>query len=180
MSRIGQLPIELPKGVEVTIKGQNISVKGPKGTLNLDVKDGISMAVEDGVLRFSINEGVDDFSKFQGLYRSLANNMVIGVTDGFKKELEMIGVGFRAAVQGNLLDLSLGFSHPTKMPIPEGISVNVVKNTNITLEGADKQALGEYAAQIRRHRPPEPYKGKGIRYKGEHVRRKAGKTGKGG
>lgn len=178
MSRSGRIPISLPKGVEVKVAGQSISVKGPKGTLATDIHEGVKVEVENGQVVVAIPEERTDLSRFQGLYRALINNMVIGTSAGFEKKLEMVGVGFRAAVQGSLLDLQLGYSHETKISIPQGITVKVDKSTLIIITGADKQLVGEFAAAVRRMRKPEPYKGKGIRYTDEFVRRKAGKAGK--
>ncbi len=178
MSRKGKLPIPLPKGVAVDCKNHVVTVKGPKGTLTQEIKPGVELRVEDGEIHVVLAEGVENFGKFHGLYRSLIANLVIGVTEGFKKELQMIGVGYRAAVQGKLLDLQIGISHPLKMTIPEGIKVTIEKMTAITIEGIDKHQVGQFAAAIREHRKPEPYKGKGIRYVDEFVRKKAGKTAK--
>lgn len=176
MSRKGKLPIPLPKGVEVKVSDAEISVKGPKGALNQKLVPGIRVNVESNQVLVSLDEGQNDIGHFFGLYRSLINNMVIGTTEGFEKRLEMIGVGYRAAVQGELLDLLLGFSHPTKLPIPKGLTVKVEKNTLIIISGFDKHLVGQFAANIRSKRPPEPYQGKGIRYVGEFVRKKAGKA----
>lgn len=178
MSRKAKLPIELPKGVEAKLDGSTFSVKGSRGTLTRTIMTGIVIKIEDGKIFVSIDPASKCGTNFLGLYWSLIANMVTGVSTGFVKELEMIGVGFKAAVQGNLLDLQVGFSHPVKLPIPEGIKVKVEKNTNIHLDGIDKQVVGQFAADIRAKRPPEPYKGKGVRYKDEYVRRKAGKAGK--
>lgn len=176
MSRKGKLPIPLPKGVEVKTSGTEVSVKGPKGSMHQTITSGINVTVENDEVLVTLADEKSDLNHFQGLYRSLINNMIIGTTVGFEKRLEMIGVGYRAAVQGDLLDLQLGFSHPTKLPIPQGISVKVDKNTLITISGYDKHVIGQFAATIRSKRPPEPYQGKGIRYVGEYVRKKAGKT----
>lgn len=176
MSRIGKQPIPLPKEVEVIVANAEVSVKGPKGTLKLHVIDGVIITVEDGNIVISVDENKHDMGQHHGLYRALINNMVVGVKTGFEKKLEMIGVGYRAAVQGKELDVQVGFSHPTKVPIPEGITVKVEKNTNISVTGADKQMVGQFAATVRATRPPEPYQGKGIRYAGEYVRKKAGKA----
>lgn len=176
MSRKGKLPIPVPKGVEITIKDTEVAVKGPKGTLTQKLIDGIVVTQENNEIIVSLHESAADKKNFHGLYRTLIDNMVVGTTQGFAKVLEMIGVGYRAAVQGNQLDLQIGYSHPTKLPIPAGIEVKVDKNTTITLSGANKQAIGQFAAVIRAMRPPEPYQGKGIRYKDEYVRRKAGKS----
>lgn len=176
MSRKGKLPIPLPKGVEVKVSNTEISVKGPKGTLHHALVPSINVHVENNQIVVGLNENCEDQGNFHGLYRSIIQNMVSGTTNGFERKLEMIGVGYRAAVQGHLLDIQIGFSHPTKLPIPEGIHVKVDKNTAITISGADKQKVGQFAATIRAVRPPEPYQGKGIRYEGEYVRKKAGKA----
>lgn len=176
MSRKGKLPIPLPKGVEIKQEGINLSVKGPKQTLTLKVMPFIAVNIVGDEIQISLVKENAEWSKFHGLYRSLINNMVEGVTKGFQKNLEMIGVGYRAAVQGHLLDLQVGFSHPTKLEIPKGIEVKVDKNTQITVSGPDKQQVGQFAANIRAVKPPEPYQGKGIRYANEYVRKKAGKS----
>lgn len=176
MSRKGKLPIALPKGVEVKVNPNEVHVKGPKGTLHQKLVPGIEITVDGAELVVGLSEEHQDKGNFHGLYRSLIQNMVQGTSVGFERKLEMIGVGYRAAVQGNLLDLQIGFSHPTKLPIPQGIQVKVDKNTNITVTGIDKQMVGQFAATVRAVRPPEPYQGKGIRYEGEYVRKKAGKA----
>lgn len=176
MSRKGKLPITLPKGVEVKISGSDLSVKGPKVTLHLQLHKAIVVHVKGDQVTVELEKGYEDMGHFHGLFRSLIQNMITGVTTGFEKKLEMIGVGYRAAVQGKALDLQIGFSHPTKLPIPDGINVTVEKNTLITMKGADSQAVGQFAATVRATRPPEPYQGKGIRYQGEYVRKKAGKA----
>lgn len=176
MSRKGKMPIAIPKGVEVKIGEKNISVKGPKGTLNHEIVPQVCIRVEDNVIHVDLNDAHKDAGNFHGLYRSIVNNMVQGVSHGFEKKLEMIGVGYRAAVQGHNLDLQIGLSHPTKLHIPEGLTVKVDKNTVIVIAGADLQKIGQFAANIRSIRPPEPYQGKGIRYEGEYVRKKAGKA----
>lgn len=176
MSRKGKLPIPLPKGVEVKITETEISVKGPKGTLHQKLTPGIDVKVDAENIFVELNEKYPHLNHFHGLYRSLINNMVEGATKGFEEKLEMIGVGYRAAVQGDLLDLQIGFSHPTKLPIPKGIVIKIDKNTQISISGIDKQQVGQFAATIRSKRPPEPYQGKGIRYVGEYVRKKAGKS----
>jgi large subunit ribosomal protein L6 len=178
MSRIGKAPISLPKGVELKVNGRKVEVKGPKGSLELDLLESIDVNVAENEVVVSLTSGNEEKGNFHGLFRSLINNMVVGVTQGFEKKLEMQGVGYRAAVKGSALDLQLGFSHPTIIPIPTDIKVAVDKNTKILISGSDKQKIGQFAAQIRALRPPEPYKGKGIRYEGEYVRRKAGKTAK--
>lgn len=178
MSRKGKVPITLPKGVEVTTKGNVVTVKGPKGSLLQEIADGVSVTVENGVLRVQTVDSTPRLKRLHGLYFSLIQNMIIGVSAGFEKRLEMIGVGYRAAVQGSELDIQVGYSHPTRMGIPSNLKVAVEKNTQIIVSGIEKQAVGQFAAQIRAKRPPEPYQGKGIRYKDEYVRRKAGKAAK--
>lgn len=176
MSRKGKLAIPLPNGVDVKVSGSEISVKGPKGTLQQKIVNGIQVHVEGNQVNVSLADGMLGLSNFHGLYRTLIHNMVVGTTQGFEKRLEMIGVGYRAAIQGNLLDLQIGFSHPTKIEIPSCLKVEVVKNTLIIVTGSDKQKIGQFAATVRAVRPPEPYQGKGIRYVGEYVRKKAGKA----
>lgn len=176
MSRIGKQIIELPKGVEVNFSNGAVTVKGPKGTLNLPILHKIDLKIENNVVTVLVDEKIENANAFHGLYRSLINNMVIGCSKGFEKKLEMIGVGYRAAVKGSSLDLQLGFSHPTLLPIPEGITVTVEKHTQLTITGIDKQKVGQFAADVRSFRPPEPYQGKGVRYVGEYVRKKAGKS----
>ena len=176
MSRKGKLPISLPSGVEVKITDTEVTVKGPKGTLHQKLVPGVQVIVEDKQVLVSLEDNNSGLDHFHGLYRTLIYNMVVGTTEGFEKKLEMIGVGYRAAVQGDLLDLQLGFSHPTKLPIPKGLTIKVDKNTLISIAGSDKHLVGQFAAVIRSKRPPEPYQGKGIRYQGEYVRKKAGKS----
>lgn len=178
MSRKGKAPIAVPKGVEVKLQENDIVVKGPKGTLKQALVPGVQIAVDNGVVHISVDDETREMNRMHGLYRALVNNMVIGASVGFQKKLEMIGVGYRAAVQGQLLDLQVGNSHPTKLEIPQGIHVVVEKNTAITISGIDIQAVGQFAAEVRAKKPPEPYQGKGIRYPDEHVRKKAGKAGK--
>ncbi|MBA3721727.1 MAG: 50S ribosomal protein L6 [Parachlamydiaceae bacterium] len=176
MSRKGKLPITLPNGVEVKVTDTEITVKGPKGTLHQKLVPGVKVEVEGNNVVVSLAEDQENLNHFHGLYRTLIFNMVVGTTEGFEKKLEMIGVGYRATVQGTLLDLQLGFSHPTQLPIPKGLVVKVDKNTQISIVGFDKHLVGQFAATIRSKRPPEPYQGKGIRYVGEYVRKKAGKA----
>lgn len=176
MSRKGKLPITLPKGVEVKVSNSEVAVKGPKGTLTQKLVPGIQVTVEGPTVTVSVEEGKQDLGKFHGLYRTLIYNMVVGTVEGFEKRLEMQGVGYRAAVQGQNLDLQIGLSHPTLLPIPKGLTVKVDKNTLIVINGADKHMVGQFAATIRSKKPPEPYQGKGIRYVGEYVRKKAGKS----
>ena len=177
MSRIGKQPIAIPDGVSVNIANGEIQVKGPKGTLSCVVPDGIGAKLEDGQLHFERPQDTKELRALQGLARSLANNMVVGVSAGFTKLLEIEGVGYRADVKGKVLNLLLGFSHPVEMEIPEGLKVAVEQNTRLSIEGADKQVVGQFAADIRSLRPPEPYKGKGLRYHNEHIRRKVGTSG---
>jgi large subunit ribosomal protein L6 len=178
MSRKGKMPITLPKGVEVKVTGDVVSVKGAKGTLTLTLQPGITLKIENGVLHVESKETTREASRMHGLYRSLVENMLVGTATGFEKRLEMVGVGYRAAVQGSMLDLQIGCSHETKLEIPKGLAVKVDKNTNISITGIDRQAVGQFAAQVRAMKPPEPYQGKGIRYEGEYVRKKAGKAAK--
>ncbi len=178
MSRYGKIPIALPQGVEVNLSGLNVKVKGPKGELILAIKEGVNITVEESQVLIDLDSESGLSSAMHGLYRSLINNMVIGTSAGFEKKLTMIGVGYRAAMQGNLLDLQVGFSHPTKIEVPSELKVTVDKNTIITIQGIDKQQVGQFAATVRGVRPPEPYKGKGIRYENEYVRKKAGKASK--
>lgn len=178
MSRKGRMPIEIPKGVEVTISKNEVIVKGPKGTLKTPLVSGVVVTNDASQLTVSVERSTKQLRCFHGLFRALIANMMIGVTAGFEKKLEMQGVGYRAAVQGNMLDLQVGFSHPTKLDIPANMQVKVDKNTLITITGIDKQAIGQFAAHVRAIRPPEPYQGKGTRYVGEYVRRKAGKAAK--
>ena len=179
MSRIGKAPIEVPSGVEVRISGQSLTVKGPKGELSRELSELVTISQEDGVLQVERIDDERESRAMHGLMRSLVANMVTGVTDGFRKELDIVGVGYRAAAKGNDgLELALGFSHPVLVSAPAGISFVVPAPTRIEVHGIDKQLVGQVAADIRAWRKPEPYKGKGVRYVGEHVRRKAGKAGK--
>jgi large subunit ribosomal protein L6 len=178
MSRIGRMPIEVPAGVTVSIDGQHVSVKGPKGELALTVAEPIQVALEDNQLVVSRPNEERLSKSLHGLTRTLINNNIIGVTQGYEKKLEVVGTGYRVATKGQSLELSLGFSHSVTVDPPEGITFAVEGNDKITVMGIDKQAVGETAANIRKLRKPEPYKGKGVRYAGEHVRRKAGKAGK--
>lgn len=179
MSRLGKKPITLPKGVELKISKDQIEVKGPKGTVMRHFPKGISARLEEGKAFVEYSEGMGLEKPMHGLYRALLNNAVLGVSEGFQKQLSLVGVGYRAAVKGQVLDLQLGFSHPSQVDIPSDLKVAVEKNTLITISGVDKQLVGQFAATVRRLRPPEPYKGKGIRYVNEHVRKKAGKAAKG-
>src|ERR1022692_4962965 len=176
MSRIGKQPITIPPKVKVEVKGQKVSVEGPKGKLNWELPPRTSLKVADGKVVVS-REGDDAHAKaLHGLSRALVNNMVRGVSEGFVKKLEIQGVGFKAAVQGKVVNLSLGYSHPVNYAIPDQIKVTVEENTKVTIEGPDRQVVGQVAAELRGYYPPEPYKGKGVRYVGEHVTRKEGKT----
>ncbi|HWP64534.1 MAG TPA: 50S ribosomal protein L6 [Candidatus Limnocylindria bacterium] len=179
MSRIGRLPITIPSGVTVEQKDGEVRVKGPKGQLAQRLPAGITMAVEAGAVRFARPDDSNRMRSLHGLARQLVANMVEGVTKGFTRVLEITGVGYRADVRGNILWLTLGYSHPIAYQLPPGVSAKVDKQVTITLEGSDRQLLGEVAAAIRGLRPPEPYKGKGVRYAGEQIRRKAGKAAAG-
>jgi len=179
MSRIGKLPVTVPAGVEVSITDTNfVTVKGPKGTLSQQVSPAIKIEQKDGRLVFTNESKAKGADAQYGLVRSLVHNMVVGVSEGFAKKLEIQGVGYKAEKKGNTLVMQLGYSHPVEMPDPEGITTEVPSATEIIVKGADKAQVGNYAAIIRAWRAPEPYKGKGIRYSGENVRRKEGKTGK--
>ena len=179
MSRIGRQPIEVPSGVEVNVEGSRVSVKGPRGTLEQTFHPEVRIVLEDGVVRVE-RPSDDGFHRaLHGLTRTLIANMVEGVTKGYEKRLEIVGVGYRAALKGEDLELSVGFSHTVPVPHPQGIEFEVPAPTRIVIRGNDKQMVGEVAANIRKIRKPEPYKGKGIRYEGEFVRKKAGKAAKG-
>ncbi len=175
MSRIGKRTIEVPKGVTVTLDGQTVSVKGPKGERSWTVADEIEISQGDDGLNLTMREDNQRSRAMWGLSRTLVDNMVTGVTTGFEKSLDLVGVGYRAAMKGNALSLQLGFSHDVDIQPPAGVTFAVPKQTEIKISGADKQAVGQIAAVIRKLRPPEPYKGKGVRYTGEKVRRKEGK-----
>jgi large subunit ribosomal protein L6 len=176
MSRIGKMPIVIPAKVKVDLAGQAVKVTGPKGTLAWCIPDGIQTKVADGKITFTPDSDQSRVRALHGLARAMVNNMVVGVSQGFSRELELQGVGYRAKVDGRKLVLNVGYSHPVEMVIPEGLSLEVSKKQDIiSITGSDKQVLGEFAAVIRRVRPPEPYKGKGIRYRGEIVKTKAGK-----
>ena len=179
MSRIGKLPITLPKGVNVTIDGQTVGVKGPKGELSHTVPAPLTPTQDDGVLVIERPNEERETKALHGLTRTLVNNMIVGVTEGYEKKLEIVGVGYRVMAKGpTQLEFALGFSHPVIIDAPEGVTFNVENQTKFSVHGIDKQLVGETAAKIRKLRKPEPYKGKGVRYAGEHVRRKAGKAGK--
>ena len=176
MSRIGRLPVGLPKGVETKLEGSRLTVKGAKGTLDLDVHPDMAVVLEDGQIRVERPSDQKNHRALHGLTRSLISNMVTGVTDGFTKTLEIVGVGYRAEAKGKSLTLTVGYSHPIDYRPVEGVELSCPNQTTVVVSGIDKQKVGQAAAEIRGFRPPEPYKGKGIRYQGEHVRRKAGKT----
>ncbi len=178
MSRIGKLPIEIPSGVTVSLEGSVINVKGPKGALSREIMHGVSVEINEKKVHVKMSDNTKAAQAAHGITRTLINNMVDGVTKGFEKILEITGVGYRAEVKGNTLSLALGYSHPVNYVIPKGISVEVDKMTKIMLKGNDRELVGQTAAKIRSFRAPEPYKGKGIRYAGENILRKAGKTGK--
>ncbi|WP_131741160.1 50S ribosomal protein L6 [Actinomadura roseirufa] len=178
MSRIGRLPIAVPGGVEVRLDGREVTVKGPKGTLEITVAEPIEVQLEDGQVVVTRPNDINTVRALHGLTRSLINNMVVGVTEGYKKTLVIQGVGYRVVAKGKNLEFSLGYSHPITVEPPEGISFTVEKPTQLVVEGIDKQKVGEVAANIRKLRKPDPYKGKGVRYEGEQIRRKVGKAGK--
>ena len=177
MSRIGKQPVTIPSGVDVSLSGQTLTVRGPKGTLTQEVHPGVTVNIADGEVTVTRPNDERENRALHGLFRSLIANMVVGVTDGYTRRLEIVGVGYRAALRGsNGLTLQMGFSHPVEFDAPEGITFEVPTPTRITINGTDKQAVGQVAANIRKIRKPEPYKGKGIRYEGEQVRRKSGKA----
>ncbi len=175
MSRIANVPIELPKGVEATLSVSQISIKGSKGNLNLVLNESVTIKQEGDTLKVSAKDESRQARALAGTFRSLVNNMVIGVTEGYQKKLELQGVGYRAKSQGKSVNLTIGYSHPINYKLPEGITVETPSQTEIVISGADKQKVGQVAAEIRKFRPPEPYKGKGIRYADEHVYRKDAK-----
>jgi large subunit ribosomal protein L6 len=176
MSRIGNQPITLGKDVTVTVADGHVSVKGPKGLLSRVIVPGISLEQEDGTLRVIRANDAKNTRAYHGLMRALVQNMVTGVTEGFEKKLEIIGIGYKADVRGNSLTLNLGFSHPINYPFPDGIKMSVDKGTMVSVKGIDKEKVGQVAAELRGFRPPDSYKGKGVRYQGEYVRLKAGKS----
>lgn len=180
MSRIGRQPIAVPAGVDVKIDGSTVTVKGPKGTLTRTVHSNMSVAMDNGEIKVTRPDESNLNKSLHGLTRTLIHNMIIGVTEGYSKELEVNGVGYRAAKQGKDLVLNIGFSHQVIMPEIDGISIEVPNPNKIVISGPDKQMVGQFVAEVREKRPPEPYKGKGIKYVDEHVRRKEGKAGKGG
>jgi len=178
MSRIGRLPVAIPSGVNVTISGRDVTVQGPKGTLALTVAEPIAVEQEDSVIRVTRPSDEGKVRALHGLSRTLIANMVTGVTEGYRKTLEIVGVGYRVQARGKDLEFSLGFSHPVTVKPPEGITFRVEAPTRFVVEGIDKQQVGEVAARIRKLRKPDPYKAKGVRYQGEQIRRKVGKAGK--
>ena len=175
MSRIAKNPVTIPSGVEVKLSASEISVKGSKTTLAMPVNGDVEIKKEDNVLTFEPKDSSKKSNAMAGTTRALVNNMVVGVSEGFEKKLQLIGVGYRAQAQGKKLNLTLGFSHPVEFQLPEGVTAETPSQTEIVLKAADKQLLGQVAAKIRAYRPPEPYKGKGVRYADEHVRRKEAK-----
>jgi len=175
MSRIANNPVDIPKGVEVSLSGQELSVKGSRGQLDLTIHELVEISKDADVLKFAAAQPGKKPSAMAGTFRSIVDNMVVGVSQGFKKELELRGVGYRAQMQGNKLNLTLGFSHPVVYPIPEGIEIETPTQTQIIVKGIDKQVVGQISAEIRAFRPPEPYKGKGVRYADEQVKRKEAK-----
>ena len=178
MSRIGRAPITVPSGVDVAVEGQKVTIKGPRGTLSHTVDRPISVAVDEGVVSVSRPDDERENRALHGLSRSLLNNLVVGVSQGYERKLEIHGVGYRVQLQGSTLVFALGYSHPVRIEAPEGITFTVESPTRFGVQGIDKQLVGQVAANIRRLRRPDPYKGKGVRYAGEQIRRKVGKTGK--
>lgn len=178
MSRIGNKVIEVPNGVEVKDQDRTITVKGPKGEMSFQYSDVLTVSIAEKEITITRSSDKKDVRALHGTTRALIHNMIVGVTEGFKKELDLIGVGYRAQLQGKKLVLNVGYSHPVEFELPEGITVEVPSNTKLIVSGYDKEAVGDFAAKVREVRPPEPYKGKGIRYTNEFVRRKEGKTGK--
>jgi large subunit ribosomal protein L6 len=177
MSRIGKKPIAVPKGVTVKADGSGVEVKGPKGQMKQALPPGITAVVEDGHIVTKKTSDAEELKKFHGLARSLVNNAVLGVTEGWKKELDIVGVGYRAELKGQQLHLALGYSHPIVFDVPKGIEVAIDKQTHIVVTGVDRQLVGQVAADLRRMRKPDPYQQKGVRYTGEKLKKKAGKTG---
>jgi large subunit ribosomal protein L6 len=175
MSRVAKAPINVPAGVEVTLAGQDIKVKGKSGELTRTINDAVEVTLEENVIKTLPREGFVDGWAQAGTARALINNMIIGANEGFEKKLQLVGVGYRAAVKGNVVDLTLGFSHPVNFEIPAGITIEAPSQTELVVKGADKQLVGQTAANIRAYRAPEPYKGKGVRYADEQVRRKEAK-----
>ena len=177
MSRVGKKPITIPDKTKVTLNKQDLLVEGPKGKLSRTVHDAVSVNIDDDTIHVTVENESKNLRALQGLTRSLIQNMITGVTSGFDRVLEINGIGYRASASGNVINLSLGYSHPIDFSVPEGVTVTVEKNNIVRLSSIDKEQLGHVAAAIRRLRPPEPYKGKGVKYAEEYIRRKAGKTG---
>jgi len=175
MSRVASAPVQIPKGVEVSLKAGQITVKGPMGTLEHSIHYAVEVAHDDLGLSFKAHAEIDNAVALAGTTRAILNNMVTGVSTGFERKLNLVGVGYRAQVKGNMLDLALGFSHPVEFPIPEDITIETPSQTEILVKGIDKQRVGQIAANIRRYRPPEPYKGKGVKYAEEQIVRKEAK-----
>jgi large subunit ribosomal protein L6 len=175
MSRIANSPVAIPSGVEVSISGQELNVKGSKGNLSMTVHELVEVEQGDGELQFKATDSSKKSHALSGTFRSLVSNMVVGVSEGFQKELQLIGVGYRAQAQGKKLNLSLGFSHPVEYEAPDGIEIETPSQTQVVVKGIDKQLVGQVSAEIRAYRPPEPYKGKGVRYVDEYVKRKEAK-----
>ncbi|GLS25842.1 50S ribosomal protein L6 [Marinibactrum halimedae] len=175
MSRVANSPVEVPAGVKVDLKGQDLSIKGSNGTLALEIHNSVEVSLEDNLLKFAARDGAKQSRALAGTMRALTNNMVVGVSKGFEKKLELNGVGYRAKAAGKTVNLTLGFSHPIDYALPEGVTAESPSQTEIVLKSADKQLLGQVASEIRAFRPPEPYKGKGVRYSDEYVRRKEAK-----
>lgn len=175
MSRVAKSPITLPKGVELNVKGSEVTIKGTNGTLSFQLHSAVNLSQDDGVVSFTPVTGVVDGWAQAGTARSVINNMVMGVSQGFEKRLQLVGVGYRAQVQGSVINLTLGFSHPVSHQLPAGITAETPSQTEIVIKGADKQAVGQVAAEVRGYRPPEPYKGKGIKYADERILRKEAK-----
>jgi large subunit ribosomal protein L6 len=178
MSRIGKMPVTVPSGVDVKVAGTQVTVKGSKGELSREFTDRVNFTMDDGVITVAREDDTRESRALHGLSRALLSNMVVGVSEGFSKVLEIQGVGYRASLKGSDIELLVGFSHPVNVKAPKGIMFEVPEPTRIVVSGIDKEQVGQVAADIRKVRPPEPYKGKGIRYAGEYVRRKAGKAGK--
>ena len=175
MSRVASQPISVPSGVDVTIEGRTVTVKGPQGTLEHRLHEAVEIGRDDGALHCSAREGADNGMALAGTTRAVINNMVVGVSEGFVRRLQLVGVGYRAQMQGSSLSLALGFSHPVKFQAPEGVTLETPSQTEVVVRGVDKQKVGQAAAEIRAFRPPEPYKGKGIKYDDELIRRKEAK-----
>jgi large subunit ribosomal protein L6 len=175
MSRVASNPVIIPKGVEVNIAGQAVTVKGGKGTLAMEVNPAVQVLKEENELKFAANENMDNSNALAGTTRALLNNMVTGVSQGFERKLQLVGVGYRAQAQGKVLNLTLGFSHPVAFAVPDGITIETPSQTEVVVKGFDKQQVGQVAANIRAYRPPEPYKGKGIKYSDEQIVRKEAK-----